>query len=415
MTFKSIYRISKGKEREVVDSNHQNRFAPINQPNEATNEASVKRLASSARAAGDVGAGGALDTASDLVAGPLPVGAGALTAKDISLNTLGGHRASDAGNLEVGDGDTGGGLAGRGAVLVVLLDDDTVLGDVGEGDVLVGDVGDGASSARDGLDADTVVRVDDLGVLNDNVLDDVVGAATDGADGQTVTTRAGASNEVDVGARVDGKAVILVLDVGVGDGDASGAADVESVSVVATVGDITSGVVDGDVVKGEVSGTIDGETLNRGVLDVQVGNGGLLHGVGVEELGLLLAAVGTLAIPPLGAVTIDNVAGSTLDGDLGTGDRDERTLPLLVTEAGGTLEGDGGSVLELGQVKGGTGGDSDVVQDDGSARGLALDSGGSISECAAGTSIQARGNSRHKRTSAGKEERSFDGNHFVFG
>lgn len=104
------------------------------------------------------------------------------------------------------------------------------------------------------------------------------------------------------------------------------------------------------------------------------------------------------------------MTGSTLDGDLVTGDRDERTLPLLVTEAGGTLEGNGGSILELGQVESGTGGNIDVVQDDSSARGLALDGGGSVRECTAGTSIQARRNSRHERASA-EEERSFDGNH----
>lgn len=235
-------------------------------------ESEERYLASSARATGDVRARGALDTASNRVAGPLPVGARSFSAKDVGLNTLGGHGTSDAGNLKVGNGDTSGGRAGGGAILVVLLDDNSVLGDVGEGDILVGDVGYGAGSARDGLDADTVVRVGDLRVFNDNILDDVVGPATDRANGQTVATRTSATDEVDVGSRVDGKAVILVFDVGVGDGDACGAADVESVSVVATVGYVSSGVVDGDVVKDQVSGTIDRETLDRGVLDVQVGD-----------------------------------------------------------------------------------------------------------------------------------------------
>ena len=233
----------------------------------------VSCLASCAGAAGDVGAAGALNTASDTVAGPLPAGAGALSAEDVGLDTLGGHGTSDAGDGEVGDGNTGGGRACRRAVLIVLLDDDAVLGDVGEGDVLVGDVRDGTSSARDGLDADTVVGVANLRVLNDNALDGIVRAATDRADGQAVTTRAGTTGEVNIGSGVDGQAVILVLDVGVGDGDTGGAADVESVSVVATVGDVTGGVVNGDLVKGEISSTIDGETLYRRVLDVQVGDG----------------------------------------------------------------------------------------------------------------------------------------------
>ena len=95
---------------------------------------------------------------------------------------------------------------------------------------------------------------------------------------------AGAAGEVDVSAGVDGEAVILVLDVGVGNVDASGAADVESVGVVAAVCYIAGSVVDGDLVKGEVLGSVDGETLDRGVLDVESGDGGRGHGVSVEEL-----------------------------------------------------------------------------------------------------------------------------------
>ena len=56
---------------------------------------------------------------------------------------------------QIGDGDTVGGLSGRAAVLVILLDDETVLGDSGEGDVLVGDALDGAGGAGDSLDANT--------------------------------------------------------------------------------------------------------------------------------------------------------------------------------------------------------------------------------------------------------------------
>lgn len=371
-------------------------------------------LASSARAAGNAGALGALGAAGDGVAGPLPVGAGALAAEDVGLDGLGGDGALDAGDGEVGDGHAGGGVAGGRAVLVVLLDHDAVLGDVGQGDVLVGDVGDGAGRAVHGLDADAVVRVGDLRVLDDYALDDVVRAAADGTDGQAVTAGAGAANEVDVGARVDGEAVVLVLDVGVGDGDAVGAADVESVSVVASVGHITGGVVDGDVVEGEASGTVDRETLNGGVLDVQVVDGGRGHGVGVEELGLRLAAVGALAVPPLRTVTVDNVARSTVDGDLVTRDGDKRTRPLLVAEAGGTLESDGGSILELGKIKSGAGRDLNVVQDDVGARGLALDGRRSIRERAAGAGIQARRNSRHKSAGA-EDKRGFNGNHFVSG
>ena len=105
------------------------------------------------------------------------------------------------------------------------------------------------------------------------------------------------------------------------------------------------------------------------------------------------------------------MASSTNDLDVGSGNRDEGTLPLLVAEASGTLEGNSGSVLELGKVKGGTGRNSDVVQDDRSARSLALDGGSSIGECAARTSVQARRSSRDERASAEEEGCECKGNH----
>lgn len=99
-----------------------------------------------------------------------------------------------------------------------------------------------------------------------------------------MTTGAGAASEGDISARVDGKAVVLVLDVGVGDGDASGAADVESVGVVAAIRNITSRVVDGDVVKCKVGGAVDREALDRGILDVEAVDLGRCQGMCVEEL-----------------------------------------------------------------------------------------------------------------------------------
>jgi hypothetical protein len=248
----------------------------------------IQRLAGST--AGDVHATGALLSTSDGVTRPSPVGARSLTAKYVVVETLSSNGTLDVLDGKTGDRDTSGGLAGRRAVQVVLLDDDTVLGDVLEGDVLVGDTGDGTSGARDGLNADTVVGVDDGGVGDDDVLDDIVGAAADGADGDTVTAGAGSASELDVGTGVDSEAVVLVLDVGVGNVDTGGAADVESVGVVAAVGLVTGGVVDGDVVKGDRLGSVDRKSLDGCVLDVQVRNGGRGHAVGVEELEKLVIA-----------------------------------------------------------------------------------------------------------------------------
>lgn len=90
--------------------------------------------------AGDVQAGGRCLSSSEGDAGPGPVGAGSLAAEDVDSACGGGDGSCDAGDGEASDGDTGGWLARWGAVLVILLDDDTVLGDVGEDDILVCDI-----------------------------------------------------------------------------------------------------------------------------------------------------------------------------------------------------------------------------------------------------------------------------------
>jgi hypothetical protein len=352
------------------------------------------RLARSTGSAGNVRALGAVDTAGDLDLGPVPLGARALAAKNVGLDTLGSHGTGDTRDIDVGDGNTSGGLAGGRAVLVVLLDDNAVLADVLHRDTRVGDVVDGTGGTRDGLDADTVVRLNDLGVLDKDTVDDVAGTAADRADADTVTARAEVLDELDVGARVDGEAVVLVLDVGVGDGDAVRVANVESIGVVSTLS-VTITVVHGDVVNSQSAARVDAEGLDRGVLDVQAIERGLLQVVGREELGLGDATVSTNTIPPPLAIAVDDVTTGAVDSDLVTSDTDQRALPLLVTKSGLALEGDGGTVLKLGQVEGSSRRHVDVVEVDVGARGLALHGSCGICEGAAVTSIQARGDGRH--------------------
>lgn len=101
---------------------------------------------------------------------------------------------------------------------------------------------------------------------------------------------------------------------------------------------ITVGVINGDVIEDQVVG-LHTESLDGGVLDVQVGNGRIGHGVCIEEFGLGLAAVGSLAVPPAGTTTIDDMARGTSNIDVLAGEADKGTLPLLVSEGGLTLEG----------------------------------------------------------------------------
>jgi hypothetical protein len=96
-------------------------------------------------------------------------------------------------------------------------------------------------------------------------------------------------------------------------------------------------------------------------LDDRVG-----HGVGVEELGLSLAAVGTLGVPPTSSIAIES-STSTVDGERVTRDGNKRARPLLVAEGGSALEHDVCSLSELGQVESRASRNNKAVQSDGRA------------------------------------------------
>lgn len=98
--------------------------------------------------------------------------------------------------------------ARRRSVLVVLLDDDTVLRNARQRDALVSNVGNRTGGVVDSLDAHAVLGVLDLRALNEDGFDRVVGAATYGADGEAMAAGANAACESDVCAGVDGEAVL---------------------------------------------------------------------------------------------------------------------------------------------------------------------------------------------------------------
>jgi hypothetical protein len=113
--------------------------------------------------------------------------------------------------------------------------------------------------------------------------------------------------------------------------------------------------------------------------------------VGVEELGLGLATVGTLAIPPSATLTVNDRARSTDDGDMVARDWDKRTAPLLVSKGSGTLEGNSGASSEASQIKGGSSRDYGTVDNDTGARLLLLEnvgSGGGSRESTAATLLK---------------------------
>lgn len=281
---------------------------------------------------------------SDLVVGPGPVLA--VGAKDVDISSAGLDSSGDLVDGDVGDGDTSSGGSSRRTVLVILLNDDTVLGDVGESDGVVLDIGNGTGSARNGLDADTVVGVGDGRVEDADSLDGVVRASTNGSNGETVAATAVAAGEGDVGTRVDGETIVLVLDNSSRDIHAVRGANVESIGVVSAER-VAERVVHVNAIDAQVGDAVDAEGLDRGVENVQVLDVGVLERVGAEELGLLLAAVAALAVPPSLTLAVDGVSSSSLDEKIVTSEGDERALPLSIAESGLALEDDLQVLLDL--------------------------------------------------------------------
>lgn len=63
----------------------------------------------------------------------------------------------------------------------------------------------------------------------------------------------------------------------------------------------------------------------------------------VEELGLGLAAVRALGVPPASTITVES-STSTVDSERVTRDGDKRASPLLVSKGGSALENDMGAL-----------------------------------------------------------------------
>ena len=288
---------------------------------------------------------------------PGPVGAATITAQDVDRLGIALHRASDAIQSDILDGDAVRWLTSGATVLVVLFNDHAIIGDARQLDVGVGNVLDITARLVDGLDAHTVGRVHDLTILDMDILDGVVRAATDRADGQTVTTGAVSVGEVDGLpiisifptstaqveiithlTRVDSQAIILVVHLGTVDVDASAVTDVKAISVVAALA-ITQLVVNGDISQVHV-GALHTDGLDRRVLDVQTRDIRVLDVVHIHELGLLLAAVRALAVPPALTLAVKHGAGGLGECHALTAETDEGAAPFLVAEGGGALEGD---------------------------------------------------------------------------
>jgi hypothetical protein len=114
-------------------------------------------------------------------------------------------------------------------------------------------------------------------------------------------------------SRVDGHAIVLVVDGGVGDGDPSGGSDVEAVRVGTLV--IAILAVNVDAAHRQRLAVVDTEDLHGRVEDRDVLDGGVSQVVSLEELGLGLSTAAAFSVPVVGTVAVQDGAASTLHRD----------------------------------------------------------------------------------------------------
>jgi len=129
---------------------------------------------------------------------PGPASAGALSAGNDDVVATAGDITSDVVERQTGNGNASISVTVEVTTVVVLFDEDAILGDLRQGNVFVGDLVNLAGRASASLDAHAVDGLGNLGVREGNRIDRVVVTTTDRADGETVSTRAEAVLEGDV-------------------------------------------------------------------------------------------------------------------------------------------------------------------------------------------------------------------------
>ena len=129
---------------------------------------------------------------------------------------------------------------------------------------------------------------------------------------------------------VNSNTVILVVNIRSTDRNARAIADVKPICVGPKR--IASGAINSDSSNCKVSATIDAEDLHRWVEDVDVGDGGRDQIMCLEELGLGLATVGALSIPPVCTVAVKVGSAGLCHGNIGSRNGEERARPEIESD-----------------------------------------------------------------------------------
>jgi hypothetical protein len=138
-------------------------------------------------------------TSSDIYISPSPVSA--TTASALNIDVRSSRLDGTTNTIKHKFGDSHAVRRLTSGSIVSLVDDNSVLGDIGQSDPRICDAGDGPGVARDGLNANTVLRGFYFTILEEDCFDSVVAASTDTTDGETVASGADAAREGDALAR----------------------------------------------------------------------------------------------------------------------------------------------------------------------------------------------------------------------
>jgi hypothetical protein len=104
----------------------------------------------------------------------------------------------------------------------------------------------------------------------------------------------------------------LIIDVRSGDNNVAAISNVEAIRVKSALG-VTSGVVNGHISDSQTARAVDTYRLNGRVLDVEIGDCGIDKAMSIEELGLGLASIAPLTIPPEGTIAVQVSTRGALD------------------------------------------------------------------------------------------------------
>jgi hypothetical protein len=148
-----------------------------------------------------------------------------------------------------------------------------------------------ASGIGIALDAATVLAVNNLRVLESNSINGVVALSTDGANAETVATRAVHVVNNNLSSTGNCNTVILVVNLDILQGNVVTGRDIESVAVVgcslaaaSRVRLVPCGVVQNETGEDDVLASSDAEAVNGPVHDVQVGDLGVVGLLNDEEV-----------------------------------------------------------------------------------------------------------------------------------